>query len=332
MRFVLYPDAWEKQDDRFHLDGLLLKVADTWHLLDATDHDELIKSPWYEALSTTKQELICNALVQASYKRETRSGPHLRSYDVSRESSSALTPEQARRLAETPLCLVVENRFSDANGFAKHIIEVLAPEHADLVNHPTQPLVFDGGGGITEIPKVIRNHQTRADRLKIPARVVIFMDSDARFPKDSGQGVTQSKSVEKECKMLGVPTHRLKKRSIENYLPDSVLENWAGKSRDRKRWVKAVIALSSDRRDHYPLKSGLRSLFKRDYQLKSIDEVHFYCNLSTEDKKTLWQGERKALPEAFAKRAYWAKVSAKDLRDRAGNEFNNLVTLILDNL
>jgi hypothetical protein len=265
MRFILHADAWQTDEDRFQIEGILLKVEDRWHNLDSTDCSKLINSDWFADMISSAQQLVKAALTHSVTSGRPKRGPHVREVNVSYGSlKGALSPKKARLFAETPLMVVVENRFSDAKkGFASRILDILAPATTDLVE--IGALVFDSGGGIMEIPKVVKEKLERAQALGIPPRVVTFMDGDTRYPGDTtSDGAKQSLQAKTACEKSNVSLHRLAKRSIENYLPDEALQGWA-KARGKARgkwvdWVNALKKLSPDQRDHFPLRGGFQKV------------------------------------------------------------------------
>jgi hypothetical protein len=79
-------------------------------------------------------------------------------------------------------------------------------------------------------------------------------DSDAKHPGDIS---AQALDVKRTSRELGVTAHVLQKRSIENYIPDDALIDFASTRVDRQWAVQKITSLPPPARDHYPMKDGL---------------------------------------------------------------------------
>ncbi len=101
-----------------------------------------------------------------------------------------------------------------------------SPELAEFRKDVPDALKFDGGGGNGELPKVLGKYVEEAQKSGHPVRVVAFTDSDGLTPGECSKNAKLAKDA---CTKNDVPCQLLKKRAIENYIPDEVLQNWAGK-------------------------------------------------------------------------------------------------------
>ena len=147
----------------------------------------------------------------------------------------------------------MENKINDGD-FLRAVLRVVDPDLVALIDTADPPLQFQHGGGKAEILKLLRDRITRTAATGIPPRLVILVDSDARFP----QHVTaETRQLLNDGARSQVPVMVLEKRSIENYVPDRTLEHYATGSPGVRSSVDFIVGLRADQRDHYPIKSGL---------------------------------------------------------------------------
>lgn len=180
-------------------------------------------------------------------------------------------PEEAKALLQMSFLVLVENRFRDGEGFLRTLMNAL-PDQADglrrtLLRHLDRRwLQFENAGGDTGIPATIEAAlQEPGGRLR---RFVVH-DSDARPPRDLSE---RASLVQKLCATHDIPSHPLKRRAIENYLPLPLLQQWAAtglnpakldedpeprhKIDRRIACVAALARLTAKQRAHYNFKGG----------------------------------------------------------------------------
>lgn len=250
MRFVFGIDILADRSAQVDLSGILGKVADGWHFWQIDDVAATEASEFVAAMGDRK---LLEESVRAGAWSAAR--PHRRLIAVTRESGRSderWEPREARRLAETPLAVLVENRFSDGAFLDAVLAAFSAPETLRI--KASGGLVYDSGGGVGELPKLVEDYAAKLGRR---LRAVVVRDSDARFPGDFSKeaGDTQAR-----CAAHGVPCHILAKRAIESYVPDEVMQDWSS-SPDRtsvRGKVEALLRLTPTQRDHFPMKKGLR--------------------------------------------------------------------------
>ena len=101
------------------LDRILNKIEDGWHVWDTTDipsPDEIESTSW--VCDPGRQGASVREMLVASTSRDAWTfTPHGRSVRITARplACDELTPEHASRLTEEPLCILVENRFSDGS-------------------------------------------------------------------------------------------------------------------------------------------------------------------------------------------------------------------------
>lgn len=225
-----------------------------------------------------------------------------------------------------PLVVLLENTESDG-AFVDAVLGVLGSSTlASLLQIEPAPVKYDSPGGSGEIMKRLERALDDPAWEGVPRRFIVLTDSDARAP---GLCSKKARQIAEHCRKRGVSCHVLEKRAIENYLPQQVLDEWsAAPARTSCRpWVEAISRLSSEQRDHFPMKRGLES--------DPHDEIHqsLYGTLAPADRRVLARGMRKqTLPELF--KSHRASLTPVALRARAGarndglTELDDLVALI----
>ncbi len=322
MRVVFAADAIQDANEWRHLDRILYTVEDGWHEWHVDDPDALETSAWLTGTNRPSlRRLFEQAAVRSTYPRQGML--HRQIWVVTpRAGPGLLTPQAAARLFSLPLCVLVENRFTDGL-FLEAILAVLAP--AELVTFldscEASPWRCDGPGGAGELPKLIAEHIAEMQAEGAPARAVVFLDSDARFP---GEVSPKASEVAGLCQAHAIPCHILHKRAIENYLPDEVLRGWALEpqnqvARDR---VAALFRLTVEQRDHLPMKKGLPKSYETD------NERTLYASIAPSDAALLRErGFRDKVIELL--RTHRSHLSADGLRQRDGRgELDGMVAMI----
>ena len=322
MRVVIGRDAADCEECLTKLIAILQKVEVGWHIWEVINPESLEDSMLVNSIRTLK-ELHEKATVCSIYPPPEHL--HTRRVLVTFNSSEtdSLPPDAALNYLTTPLYLLMENRNTDGT-FLDAVLDVLSPpDLKELLGHSPPPLHKDSPGGNGELPKLIDEYISEAEASGHPVRIVVFTDSDARFP---GDVQTNPQLVKRRCEETGTPFCLLKKRNIENYIPDEVFDSWcAPPSRTAGRpFVAALKNLSTTQRDYFYLKDGLR-------KAKSLEEDSFYDSISEEDKRTLesgFQGEPISLL-----RSERESLTAEAFRHRDGEgELDGLVRLIGENL
>lgn len=183
-----------------------------------------------------------------------------------------LTLQDARRLLERPLQVLVENGRNDGQ-FLKHFAP---PPWRERLEEATEKkrLVYAHGGG-RDLPKQL-GPLLQDPMLRL--RLFVVCDSDARVPiQDELPLEDQVGDVPREmiCKCRDAQFssyYVLRRRFIENYIPPEVLLRWFSNHTNNKVGQNAANAFKrlsdSAHRHHYNMKQGLRQ------DRKSIEARH----------------------------------------------------------
>ncbi|MHB1292301.1 MAG: hypothetical protein ACYCY5_08960 [Sulfuricella sp.] len=278
MKVVFKEDAVSKPDSWTHLDRIIHRIEDGAHEWSIENPDSLGVSEWLRNCRPSLRELFKDAVKKDAYPTQTL---HSRSVFVSvNPNSGELSPQQAARYVAKPLYVLVENRFTDGQ-LLETALDVLSPEPLQVLRKNKIPdLIYcDGPGGNGELLKLIQDYVAKAQEECNPARIIVFTDSDGKLP---GCVDHKPKEIEDFCKEHRVPCLILNKRAIENYIPDEILKLCVGSYRSQ---VAALLKLTKEQRDHFPIKSGIK-----DFSQLPAEEVDFYASLSDDEKRSLGQG------------------------------------------
>ncbi|MDM8546236.1 hypothetical protein QUF61_07050 [Candidatus Venteria ishoeyi] len=315
---VSNPDYW-----RF-LDRIINKIADEWHVWQIDDTEVIEASGWLERTGCEWLQELFNKAAMAADLNAHADFPKQKIIVSTKPLTDALPPRQAADYVSTPLVILMENRFTDGL-FINSVLDFLAPE---AINEQRQNapgfIYYDSSGGIGELPKLITDYVQQRKSKGIPFRGVVFTDSDAKIP---GEIHKNARLVQETCETEDVPCLILSKCTIENYIPDEVLEAWIPSTPhyEKRCILEAVKRLKPAQRDHYPMKKGL------NLSGASASVHKLYENISEADRIELAKGFGKEVIEKLNN--FNNVITAKALRQRDGQgELDYLVELILSEL
>ena len=241
--------------------------------------------------------------------------PHGRRVRVTARPNGAdeLKPEDAVRLADEPLVILVENRVSDG-AFVKRVVTELDKSLHGLWRRPGDPVRFDSSGGAGQMPaEVERRTQGRRYR----PRLVVITDSDRKGPDDTVSAGAQALSS--QCEALGVSCWVLAKREAENYLPRILLGERQDAGADHARLVEAWDRLNDDQKNFFDMKNGLP-------EAPSAIEQALFAGLQLADRAVLSHGFG---PNVYTCWTLWSKVQAKtELLARGQGDLEHGIDLI----
>ena len=178
------------------------------------------------------------------------------------------------RILTSKAYVILENKISDL----RFILLVLKVVNAKaLIDSFESFWEVESNGGCGEIPKLVDSICSRSEFLK---RVMVVHDSDKYFAADNLS--TIQVNIVNKCSAKGVECITLKKREIENYIPDSYLIE---KQIDCKDTQSLWASLSSVQKDFYDFKDGFKNKAANDTVYGGL-----YHNLKQEDIKLLNDG------------------------------------------
>lgn len=281
MRIEIDVSAADDPDAHRWLDRILHKVEDAWHVWDTTcdpDPEVFENTAWFR--DHGRQGGRIHELFVASVQRDAwTSKPHGRRIRVTThpDGSDELGPEDACRLAEEPLVILVENRNSDGVFLCRVMVE-LDKSLFKYWQRKGQPVRVDSVGGKGQMPDEV---ERRTRTVPYRPRLVAVIDSDRKFPNDSAS--PDARRLERACDTRNVPCWVLAKREAENYLPRSLLVERENAGTDHALRVDAWYKLGSDQKNFFDMKNGLPAA-------PSPAETKLFGGLSDADRTTLSDG------------------------------------------
>lgn len=252
MRIQIDVGAANDPDSHQWLERMLYLFEDEWHVWDTTGQwnpKALLATTWISGNTRAKEMFV------ASTNRDLSSGPHERSVRVTTtpEAADELTPEEAVRLAEEPLWILVENRFSDGP-FVERVVKELDQSLYNLWNRDGEPIRIDSLGGKGQMAQLVAH---RLQKSRYRPRLVAIIDSDQTAP--GGPASREALRLQDTCNRYNLPCWVLAKREAENYLPLILLSAQPHARADHHQRVAAWERLTDDQKNFFDMKQGLRT-------------------------------------------------------------------------
>lgn len=298
------------------LDRILHKIDDGWHVWDLarlSDPTVFQSTPWISGRGT-QGDWVTQILV-ASIKRGAWSlAPHERRLRVTTHPATAneLEPEDAARLAEEPLTILVENRVSDG-AFVERVTKELDNRLRSLWKQPGDPVRFDSVGGVGQM---LAEVERRSLGRSVRPRLVVISDSDRTHPNATDN--TTVRRLRTKCEKLNLSCWVLAKRESENYLPRILLSERKHAGPDHGQMVDAWDKLNDDQKNFFDMKNGLPN------DLSAAEKALFQG--LTSDTRTL-------LSRGFGNKVYkcwtlWHVQAKTALRRRGQGDLERGIALI----
>ena len=296
------------------LTRILHTVDDGWHLWEVEDPDLIEASSWYQNRSGDQllDDLLRESVIRSAWS--STNGLHAQLVRITDRPSTEtweLEPQPAARALAEPLRVVVEDRESDGL-FLDVVVKTLgSAELLKLYELRPSPLRVESPGGRDKIKRHLEADLQKIEERGYPGRLLVFFDSDAPQP---GQPSRASERIVELCNERRLPYHRLRKRSIESYVPHKALEAWAAEpeNHQHRRGIRRLGRLSRLQRDHLPKKG-----FPKGVPTKSGS---LYQDVSKEDQDLLWWNPQRTKPFEEAMDRHRDEITARNLRERCGPE------------
>ncbi len=255
MRIVIDVSAANDPDAYPWLDRILQKIEDGWHVWDLTDTlnaDAIEASAWIcdpGRQGNRLRELLITSIQLGAWTL----APHGRRVRVTAhpDAPDELAPEHACRLADEPLVILVENRYSDG-AFVERVVTELDKALLGVWRREGEPIRFDSVGGAGQMPQEV-DGRTRG--VPYRPRLVAIIDSDRKGPGDAES--RSARALRNACEARDLPCWVLAKREAENYLPRVLLSERPNAGDRHERLVETWDRLSDDQKDFFDMKHGL---------------------------------------------------------------------------
>ena len=261
MRIEIDPSVANDPDAHPWLDRILHRIEDGWHVWDTTDQPDpgdMEATTWIR--DRNRQGAWVRELFVASIQRSAWTlAPHGRSVRVTAHpcTPEELTPENASRLADEPLWILVENRLSDGP-FVEYVVKELDESLRILWDRPGDPILIDSLGGKGQMPQVV---ERRTSGKPYRPRLVAMVDSDRKSP--DADASRDARRLLRACEKWDLPCWILAKREAENYLPRVLLLAWKGARKGHKQRVDAWDRLNDDQKNFFDMKRGLPNVLSK---------------------------------------------------------------------
>jgi len=223
------------------------------HIWDINDNPEMImESEWMKIDDAGKRQrkrvddLLKMAVTSLYIGKKQRKNKLTILIEEKIQSDFSLKPEIALLCLLDSLYIIVENSNSD-----KTFIETIANayKYVEITNGIDQGWIkFDTEGGKGGIIRRIEFHQ----RKKFKPRLLVLLDSDKEFPKDTHK----AKKEELFCTKNDIDYHILYKRAIENYIPDEAFNTF---NTGLNEIIKVYCSLKEHQKDFFDLKKGFNN-------------------------------------------------------------------------
>ena len=238
-------------------------------------------------------------------------------------SPPKLTVEDARRLLDRSLHLLIENARNDRKFLEAMCKRLLGTEYWEPIQKAVDEkwLHYEHGGGIGSMKNAVE--QLANDHIS-KMRTWVMFDSDAPRPDEPS---AQSQALSDVCEEHSIEHHQLRRRTIENYLPQRALEASAELLRGtaksaRRRAAWAFAEMSRAQQHHFRMKKGFAA------EINDLPE--FYADIPQEDRLALADGFGKDIGELFYRsdQQGWESWLESEFTKREKDEFIEIADTI----
>ena len=237
------------------LDRILHKIEDGWHVWDITRRSdpEAFRATMWISGRGNHGHWVSEMLVAAIRRGAWSLAPHERRVRVTTHPNTAddLKPKDATRLAEEPLTILVENRFSDG-AFVERVAKELDNGLRSMWGRPGDPVRFDSVGGMGQMLDEV---ERRAQGVLVRPRLVTIIDSGRTNP--DATPIQTARKLHRKCEKLNLSCWVLAKRESENYLPRILLSERENAGAGHGQLVEAWDDLNDDQKNFFDMKDGL---------------------------------------------------------------------------
>lgn len=208
--------------------------------------------------------------------------------DETREK--VFTREEAIMYLLQPLSLLVENSVNDAH-FLRALFKAYATKDGLKTAEEQNELQFVNAGGCTNVERFIKSQVAHYKGKSKFLRYWVLLDGDKRYPADV---VIKYDKVEAKLQDWNVEYHILNKRSMENYMPDNVIESMRDKN--NADWINAYMSLSREQKDYFNIVGGFYGELSKENKAKADKKEKGHSNKDKRKKSVSFV--RSLLPTA----------------------------------
>ena len=316
VRIAIDVSVANSQEAHRWLDRILNKFEDGWHVwdMDREPNPEAFEATTWLRDVGRQGKRVSEMLVASIQRGAWTSTLHGRRVRVTMHPNGTdqLKPEDAARLADEQMVILVENRNSDGAFLKRVVAELDKPLHQHW-HRWGYPIRLDSVGGIGEMPMEV-NH--RADRLPYRPRLIVIVDSDRKAPNDRES--QSARSIRQTCETRGVACWVLAKRAAENYLPRILLSERQDAGADHGRTLEVWDRLNDDQKNFFDMKDGVP-------EEPSAIEEELFDGLSPADRELLSNGFGRNVYKCWT---VWSVQAKSELRARGQGDLEHGIDLI----
>jgi len=241
----------------------------------------------------------------------------------SQSDINAFNIEEAIRFFNQPVYIILENDFND-EFFIEALINNFKKASKRIRKHKDEIwLKIENAGGANNIPNKInalfKLFPTQSDKKCL--RIIVIMDGDKEFPE---MEYKQDKlNIISFCEINKISLIILKKREMENYIPDEVLEDIAFNENDD--YFEAYLQLNPFQKDYFDIENGFGN---KNFNSLSPEIQSFYSEIDVENYKILRKGIQNdkfkggKFKSEFPKLFQHSKVTQETLLKRTQHQTN----------
>ena len=319
MRFEIDVSAANDPDAHGRLDRILHTIQDRWHVWDTgheLDIEALEASTWVRDQGR-QGKILREMLVKSTGREAWEFRPHGRRVRVTLQpdGEGELSPEDATRLAEEPMIILVENRNSDGAFLDRVMTELDKPLHKYSKDWKTEkgPVRFDSVGGKGEMSNEV---ERRTQGRRYRPRLVAIIDSDRKGPNDEASH--DARKLQRTCARENVPCWVHAKREAENYLPRVLLAARQDAGADHVHRVEAWDRLTDGQKNFFDMKHGIP-------REPTAAEEELFDGLSRADRDVLSNGFGPNVGECWS---VWGVQAEHELRARGQGDLELGIAMI----
>lgn len=329
MRFIINDVPMNSSEKTLNdLDAIIQRVEDGVHELEVVDADTLDSTSWYKLSRYDRQRLLEEVAAEAFRSKKKNVGPHSREVEI----KSALDATVGKKLAYSPLEVLVENSISDGTLLSAAIKVFGTDVTRELCFGAQASLVppafkFDSWGGEGELRKLVDAKVLEAKQKGIAPRVIVVTDSDGEWAGDVKQHAIDIRDL---CAQHGVPCPPLTKRTAENYIPDEIWQACAAEPNGAalSPIVDVLMRLSSEQRDHVRLERRNTPAWNKN----NIKVAALFENVSVGDYNTLTDAALKGKGEGMRILSLKAHESILTRQMFENRDYNNDLKTIVEHI
>lgn len=299
------------------------------------DLDTILESDWGKGIRQSSNDYLKKSFKSSVYINKKNIKLLISEHN---ENYSLL---EAEDILNKPFGIILENIEYDKY-FLDALIKCFPNESKKIKIHIDNGwLNFINGGG-NNITNVLNEAKVRYNRPEFPKeskfylRNFILIDSDKKFPSDKEVADDKVILLDEIKQSLGDSYHVLKKREMENYLPDITMQN----IKNNDEYISAYLNLNETQKDHFDIQNGLPD--KNIDQLTPAELKNLYSDIVNPSLNTFRKKKLELKNEELVKISFKANfpkyfnhesVTKDSLKKRANSDeleqlLNKIVSLL----